>query len=375
MQVLEGNDERPLLRQPLQEAAHRPEHLRPRRGRVGRAGRRPKTLQHDSAVVGLGERGPAASRPPSSATSCSSGQKVIPLPYGRQRPVAVAATPWSSENSSRVSRDFPIPAGPRMVTIRHRRSANAASTSDRSVSSSAARPTSGASRRRAYPAAAASTSSSRKRATASLFPFAVNRSRGPTRTASFTSGYVFVPIRIVPGSAACSSRLARFTASPVTNVSPAPGSPATTSPVLIPILHASSAPHRSRSSAFSNASRRCISVAARTARSASSSCVTGTPNTAITSSPRNRSTVPPCAATTSAIDSAYRDITFRVVSGSAASPSDVEPTTSQKRIVTVLRTSSPSRTRSGSAAPHELQKREPSVFELPQLSQTDTARV
>ena len=40
--------------------------------------------------------------------------------------------------------------------------------------------------------------------------------------------------------------------------------------------------------------------------------------------------------TTSAIASAYRDMTRRVVSGSVASPSDVEPTTSQKRIVTVF---------------------------------------
>jgi len=39
----------------------------------------------------------------------------------------------------------------------------------------------------------------------------------------------------LPGSAVCSNRAATFTVSPVTNVSPAEGSPATTSPVLMPI--------------------------------------------------------------------------------------------------------------------------------------------
>ena len=40
-----------------------------------------------------------------------------------------------------------------------------------------------------------------------------------------------------------------------------------------------------------------ISTAARQARSASSSCAAGTPNTAITASPMNFSTVPPCDST------------------------------------------------------------------------------
>jgi hypothetical protein len=40
-----------------------------------------------------------------------------------------------------------------------------------------------------------------------------------------------------------------------------------------------------------------ISTATRQARSASSSCATGTPNTAITASPMNFSTEPPCAST------------------------------------------------------------------------------
>ena len=44
--------------------------------------------------------------------------------------------------------------------------------------------------------------------------------RGSTRTASRTSACVSAPISIVPGVAACSSRAATLTASPVTSVSP-----------------------------------------------------------------------------------------------------------------------------------------------------------
>ena len=91
---------------------------------------------------------------------------------------------------------------------------------------------------------------------------------------------VSAPISTSPGSAACSSRAATFTASPVTSVSP---SPATTSPVLTPI--------RARRPSAGTAAR--ISHAARTARRASSSWETGTPKTAITASPMNFSTVPP----------------------------------------------------------------------------------
>jgi hypothetical protein len=41
-----------------------------------------------------------------------------------------------------------------------------------------------------------------------------------------------------------------------------------------------------------------VSAAARHARSASSSCAAGIPNTVITASPMNFSTVPPCDSTT-----------------------------------------------------------------------------
>ena len=88
------------------------------------------------------------------------------------------------------------------------------------------------------------------------------------------------PISTSPSAASCSRRAATLTASPVTRVSP---SPARTLPVFTPMR----AP---RPSAATSAR---ISHAARTARSASSSCATGTPKTAITASPMNFSTVPP----------------------------------------------------------------------------------
>src|SRR5712691_2550215 len=64
-------------------------------------------------------------------------------------------------------------------------------------------------------------------------------------------------------------------------------------------------------------------------------------------------------------------MTCRRLSGSIRSPSAVEPETSQKRTVTVLRTS---RTvaASASAAPQESQKAAPSRFSAPQLGQTTT---
>jgi hypothetical protein len=82
-----------------------------------------------------------------------------------------------------------------------------------------------------------------------------------------------------------------------------------------------------------------ISSAARTARSASSSCTAGTPKTAITASPMNFSTVPPWYSTICFIRSKYDARSVRSRSGSTDSPRAVEPVRSQKRMVTVLRCS------------------------------------
>ena len=74
---------------------------------------------------------------------------------------------------------------------------------------------------------------------------------------------------------------------------PPVGSPATTSPVAIPVRKRTAMPRPRASSVSSAASSVRMSAAARTARSASSSWTTGMPKTAITASPMNFSTVPP----------------------------------------------------------------------------------
>ncbi len=83
-------------------------------------------------------------------------------------------------------------------------------------------------RRLASPTAA----SSGKAGTGSDFPFSSSRRSSPSSTASRTSRTVSAPIRTSPGSAACSSRAATLTASPVASRSSVP---VTTSPVLTPM--------------------------------------------------------------------------------------------------------------------------------------------
>ena len=92
------------------------------------------------------------------------------------------------------------------------------------------RPTIG---RREAPLAARRAPPSRRIAgTGSAFPSARAADGSPTSTAARTSRSVASPIRISPGAAACSSRAATFTASPVASRSSVP---VTTSPVLTPI--------------------------------------------------------------------------------------------------------------------------------------------
>ena len=116
-----------------------------------------------------------------------------------------------------------------------------------------------------------------------------------------------------------------------------------------------------------------MSAAARTARSASSSCSCGMPNTAITASPMNFSTEPPWRSSAVRIASKYRPMTLRIDSGSRRSPSSVEPVTSQKTIETVLRTSAVSA--ASSRVPQTEQKLAPSPFSEPQFGQAVTAGV
>ena len=90
----------------------------------------------------------------------------------------------------------------------------------------------------------------------------------------------------------------------------------------------------------------------------------------MTASPMNFSTVPPWRSSTLRATPKYRSITRRRDSESSRSPSAVDPVTSQKRIVTTLRSSRTSATASG--APQESQKRAPSRFSCPQAAQVVT---
>ena len=192
-----------------------------------------------------------------------------------------------------------------------------------SSSSSCSRPTSGVMATCAGGRPSALTATQTQ--TGSLRPLT---STGPTSSTSMrpsVSRCTPGPIRTCPGSATCWRRAARLTASPVANVeSPAP---VTTSPASMPM--------RAWSSRSSIESR--ISSAARTARSASSSCAVGMPNAAITASPANFSTVPPWVSIQRETRSKNCVTRRRTISGSLAETSDVESTRSTNRTVASFR--------------------------------------
>ena len=118
--------------------------------------------------------------------------------------------------------------------------------------------------------------------TGSRLPFNTTGWRSRNTTWSPASWVVIGPTSTSPGPAAFSRRAATLTVSPMTVEPTSPPSAVTmTSPVFTPIEKARSPP----------SSR--MARAAATARSASSSSATGTPNTAMRASPRYLSTVPP----------------------------------------------------------------------------------
>ena len=138
-----------------------------------------------------------------------------------------------------------------------------------------------------------------------------------------------------------------------------------------PIRQASVIPRSRSSSGFNASSAARISLAARTARSASSSWTCGTPKTAITASPMNFSTAPPWRSIAARIASKNRSMTRRTDSGSSSSPIAVEPATSQNTTVTVLRTSCEVR-RATSGAAQFSQNFAPPRFSCPHLSHRTT---
>ena len=228
----------------------------------------------------------------------------------------------------------------------------------------------GASIRRATasPLSMPGTSMRRYAGTRSALPFSSRGSTASTSMKSFTSTYVGAPTRISIAGAACSSRAAVFTASPVTRRCPAETSPATTSPVLTPVRFSRRTPHRASSRSFTPARACFMSHAALTARKASSSWILGRPNTAMIASPMYFSTVPPWDSSTTFISLKYTFRTSRSDSLSSCSPRVVEPLRSQKTMETVLRTSAVF-VSGTSCVPQNPHSRKRSGFSSPQLGQ------
>ena len=213
------------------------------------------------------------------------------------------APPFSNERSaSRARRDLPIPGGPTIVA------SGTSTPARRARTRGGARPSSRAAaderrvrraRERRDVRAHAEQRHARERPALAL---RLDRRRAARRRRRPARGDAS-PRRPAPrpAPAACSSRAATLTASPVASFWSVVASPTITSPVLTPVRVAMRTPYSRASSSLSRSSASRISHAARTARRASSSCTAGTPNTATTASPMNFSTVPPCRSSVACI--------------------------------------------------------------------------
>ena len=196
-----------------------------------------------------------------------------------------------SRNSSR-SRVLPTPAGAITLTMKGRSSWNARPATNSSCCRSGPRPIKGV--RAATGRRAARPSNARARI-GWVLPRASMAMVGPKEKPALMLATVRSPQRMPQDSAACCSRAATLTASPLSGKSPvALSRAATTSPVLMPKRMGSRSPRpgsaRTRSRSVS---------AAASARWGSSSCVCGKPKTATTASPMNFSRMPPCSLTIS----------------------------------------------------------------------------
>ena len=251
-------------------------------------------------------------RSPSVPTICTSGQNVMPSPYGRQRPVSDVAPVAHAVGTARArAATCRCRPGRRSCTSRQARSRPRRRRRRAACCSSSSRPTSGASRRRAYAGAPRSPRARSRQRTGSLLPFrprarpgARARPRSRRAAACRLADAGSRPVR-----AASSSRFATLTGVAGDEHLPA-GAVAGDDLARVdadadPDAHAELALEL----LVQPGQRLAHLVAARTARSASSSCSSGTPKTAITASPMNFSTVPPWRSSTVAHLSKYRDIT------------------------------------------------------------------
>ena len=179
--------------------------------------------------------------------------------------------------------------------------------------------------------------------TGSVFPLRSNASGSLHPKSGSTRRLVASPTSTVPGEAAPCNRAATLTASPRAAYStrpPPPISPTTTRPVWTPTRTpnpATSHP-RSTSPAYSSISSR-TRIAARTARSGSSSCAVGAPKSASTPSPARSLIVPPNDSTAVMIRAIASPTISFSSSGSSRSASAVDPTRSANTAVTTRRSS------------------------------------
>ena len=187
--------------------------------------------------------------------------------------------------------------------------------------------------------------------------------RGPRRrSARSRARNVASPTNTPSTGAADCRRAAVFTTSPATIPSPDCGSAPTRDQRLTRVD-----PDRTWRSPPRSPTASWIARPARTARSASSSCATGAPNTAITASPMNFSTVPPKLSNT------WRRVAWngasvpRTSSTSSCSLRLVNPTRSANSTETTLRSS----IRSGAIR----RRRIPSRTSHPRCSRAHTPRI
>ena len=156
----------------------------------------------------------------------------------------------------------------------------------------------------------------------------------PNSTPSRTSWRVVSPTSTSPGFAACCSRAPMFTSAPITMLRSL-GVPTATWPVFTPTRTPTGTGSSSR--APMRSARSTIASPARTPRSASSSCSTGTPKTPSTASPMNPSALPPNTVISSVTMPWNAASTSRNRSGSRLAASSVEPARSAKTTVTTRR--------------------------------------
>ncbi len=227
-----------------------------------------------------------------------------------------------------------MPAMPTTETTRSRRCSTTAFSNSRSARTSGSRPTNGPRcPERAVPARGA-TASARQARTGAALPLSVLSPAGSNASASPTTWRVASSTSTVPGSAAPWRREAVLTRSPVTIPCPSASSVTAASPVVT-APRAWSWPDSREANCVPTPAT--TSIAARTARSASSSWAMGVPHTAITASPMNFSSDPPKWATVARASSKYRHWSSRTSSGSSDSERVVKPTRSRKRTETSRR--------------------------------------